>query len=65
MPRLDDAGIASRQVNLPELVKEFVIAPQNFHEPTSFVGVHFQLLDYHAFNHLVHLAPTKLSHPKW
>jgi hypothetical protein len=50
---------------LPELVKEFVIAPQNFHEPTSFVGVHFQLLDYHAFNHLVHLAPTKLSHPKW
>jgi len=51
VPGLDDAGIGRGHVHLTELREEIIVAAEDFHEPSPFVGDDSKLLDLDSVDH--------------
>lgn len=60
MPALDDPGKNRRHVDLTKLDKILVVAAQDFHEATPFVGNDLELLHFVPINKLHPITPVPL-----
>jgi hypothetical protein len=54
VPRLDDARVGRRAVNLAELLKDLVVTPEDLHQPAPLVGDDAEFLDIDTVDAVLH-----------
>ena len=61
VPRLDDAWVGRRVVNLAELLEDFVVTTENLHQPAALVRNDVELLDLDTVNCAFHCCHHKFA----
>ena len=54
MPRFHHTRVCGGEIDLTELVKNFIVAPHNFHQPPALIGKNLELFQIYPFDGHIH-----------